>query len=150
MKAILLSALLLAATSPTDAVRAQVRKTMDAFAAMDAATFKAGLASGVTAYEADLENKPVRLGSRDEAVKFAEAVFAQMKSMGGRMSIDYRATDCNAAGTLAWCTVDFDFKAAMGDGSTMVQPTRNTIVLQKERGAWKWVHWHSSAATAAK
>ncbi|HEY6137447.1 MAG TPA: nuclear transport factor 2 family protein [Thermoanaerobaculia bacterium] len=146
MKAILFSALLLAATPPADAVRAQVRKTMDAFAAMDAATFKAGLAQSVTAYEADLENKPVRLGSRDEAMTFAEGVFAQMKKMGGKMSIDYHTVQCDTAPTLAWCTVEFDYKAAMGDGRAMSQPTRNTIVLQKEGGAWKWVHWHSSAA----
>ena len=60
-------------------VRAQVEKTMRAFASMDLEGFKAGLAEDVVAFEIDMEGKPVRLGSRDDAGRFADETFAQLK-----------------------------------------------------------------------
>jgi ketosteroid isomerase-like protein len=128
--------------------RAQVERTMNAFAAMDSAAFAAGLAEDVVGYEFDLESKPVRLGSRADAARFAGEVFAQLGKMGARPSIEYHATACRAAATLAACTVEFDFAAKMADGSTMTQPTRNTVVLRRGDDGWRWTHWHSSPAGA--
>ena len=48
----------------TQEVRAQVQRTMAAFASADLEGFKSGLADDVVAFETDLESKPVRLGSR--------------------------------------------------------------------------------------
>jgi ketosteroid isomerase-like protein len=129
-------------------VRAQVEKTMNAFAAMDLEGLKAGLAEDVTSFEMDLESKPLRLRSRDDAIRFAEQIFAEMKKMGASMKLDFHSSDCHATSALAYCTVVFDFKAAMPDGSTMAQPSRNTVVLRKGDDGWKWVHWHSSLAAA--
>ncbi|HEY7216695.1 MAG TPA: nuclear transport factor 2 family protein [Thermoanaerobaculia bacterium] len=141
-----------AAAPPGDAAaqeaRAQVEKVMGAFAAMDLEALKAGVTEDVTAFEMDLEGKPVRLGSRADVLRFAEQIFAGMKKMGASMKLDFHASDCRAGSTLAYCTVEFDFKAAMPDGSTMVQPSRNTVVLRKDDGGWKWAHWHSSLAVA--
>ena len=131
--------------APQD-VRAQVEATMGAFASMDLEGFKAGLAEDVVAFEMDLEGKPVRLGSRDDAVRYAEEMFAQVKKMGASMKLDVHSTDCRANSTLAYCTVEFDFTATMADGSTMLQPSRNSVVLQKGDDGWKWTHWHSSLA----
>lgn len=128
--------------------RAQVEKTMTAFAAMDREGFKAGLAEDVVAFEINLESKPVRLASRDESVRFAEETFAGIKKMDASMKLDFHATDCRATATLAYCTVEFDFKAAMPDGSTMTQPSRNTVVLRKGDDGWRWAHWHSSLSAA--
>ena len=127
-------------------VPAQVARTMGAFAAMDLEGFKAGLAEDVVAFEMDLENRPVRLGSRDDAVRYAEEMFAQVKKMGASLTLDIHSTDCRASSTLAYCTVEFDFKATMADGSTMLQPSRNSVVLRKGDDGWKWAHWHSSLA----
>src|SRR5712691_3473731 len=82
-------------------VRAQVERTMGAFASMDLQGFKAGLAEDVVAFEMDLEGKPVRLGSRDEAVRFAEEMFAQVKKMGASLKLDIHSTDCRATSSLA-------------------------------------------------
>lgn len=128
--------------------QAQVEKTMNAFAAMDLEALKAALTEDVVAFEMDLAGKPVRLGSRAEVLRFAEQIFAEMKKMGAKMKIDFHASHCLAAAALAYCTVEFDFQAAMPDGSTMTQPSRNTIVLRKGDGGWKWVHWHSSLAVS--
>ena len=130
----------------TQEVRAQVEKTMGAFASMDLEGFKAGLAEDVVAFEMDLEGKPVRLGSRGDAVRYAEEMFAQVKKMGARLKLDIHSSDCRATSTLAYCTVEFDFKATMPDGSTMSQPSRNSVVLRKGDDGWKWTHWHSSLA----
>lgn len=54
-------------------VRAQVESTMNAFVSMDLETFRAGLAEDVVAYEMDLENRQLRLGSRDEVIRWAAA-----------------------------------------------------------------------------
>ena len=127
-------------------VRAQVDRTMGAFAAMDAAGFEAGLAEDVVGFEMDLESKPVRLGSRGEAVKYADEMFAQLKGMGARLSLDVHSNECERSAELAYCTIEFDFKAAMENGDMMVQPSRNTVVLRRRDGRWEWVHWHSSLA----
>lgn len=123
---------------------AQVEKTMKAFAAMNVADFKAGLAEDVTAFEFDMDGKPVRLRGRDDALRFAEETFAQGKKMGASFSLDIHRIECHAAALLAYCTVEFDFKATMPDGSQMIQPTRNSFVLSKEKDGWRWAHWHSS------
>ena len=124
--------------------KAEVQKGMNAFAAMDRETFKAGIAAEIVGYDLDLENQPVRLGSRDEALAYFDAMSAQVKKMGGKMKIEFRSIDCRATSTLAYATVEFDFSATMGDGSTMSQPSRVTCVLHKGNDGWKWVHWHTS------
>ncbi|MBI3796987.1 MAG: nuclear transport factor 2 family protein [Deltaproteobacteria bacterium] len=127
-------------------VRAQVEGTMNAFASKDLERFKAGLAPDVVAFEMDLESKPVRIGSRDDAVRYAEEMFAQVKKTFKSLTLDFHSTDCRATSTLAYCTVEFDFQATMLDGSTVLQPSRNTVVLRKGDDGWKWTHWHSSLA----
>ena len=118
---------------------------MDAFASMDVEGFKVGLADDVVAFEMDLEGKPVRLGSRADAIRYAEEMFAQVK-MGASLRLEIHSSDCRATSTLAYCTVEFDFKATMPDGSTMSQSSRNSVVLRKADNGWKWTHWHSSLA----
>jgi ketosteroid isomerase-like protein len=119
---------------------------MRAFASMNVEGFKAGLAEDVVGFEMDFDGKPVHLGSRDEAIRFAEETFAQMKKMGASAKLDIHSNSCRATSTLAYCIVEFDFKATMPDGSTMSQPTRNTIILSKGDDGWMWAHWHSSLA----
>ena len=130
-------------------VRTQVEATMDAFVAMDVERFKAGLTQDVVAFEMDLENKLVRFGSRDEVVHWAEATFAEVKKMNASLKLDIHSSNCQATQTLAYCTVEFDFMAKMADGSTMSQPSRNSVVLRKGDDGWKWTHWHSSAPAPA-
>lgn len=94
----------------------------------------------------DLENKPVRLESRDEVGRWAEATFAEIKKMGAVLTLDIHSSKCRATATLAYCTVEFDVKSTMTGGTTMSQPSRNTVVLRKGDDGWKWMHWHSSLA----
>ncbi|MBI5745801.1 MAG: nuclear transport factor 2 family protein [Nitrospirae bacterium] len=127
-------------------VRTQVEGTMGAFVAMDVERFKAGLTEDVVSFEMDMENKPVRFGSRDEVVRWVEATFAEVKKMGASLKLDIHSSSCRATQTLAYCTVEFDFIAKMADGNTMSQPSRNSVVLHKGDDGWKWTHWHSSLA----
>src|SRR5262249_2620925 len=128
------------------AASAQVKTTMQAFAAMNVDGFKAGLAPDVLGYELDLENKPLRLASRDEAGRSPEGVFGDLKKAGATVTLDIDKLDCHAGANLAYCTVEFEFKAAMGDGTTMTQSSRNSVVLAKPGNEWVWTHWHSSLA----
>ena len=130
----------------TQEVRAQVQRTMGAFASADLDGFKSGLTEDVVAFEMDLEGKPVRLGSREDVLRYAEATFAELKKMGATMKLDIHSSDCHATPTVAYCTVEFDAKATMADGSTMSQPSRNSVVLRKGDAGWTWAHWHSSLA----
>jgi ketosteroid isomerase-like protein len=132
----------------TQEVRTQVQRTMGAFASADLEAFKSGLAEDVAAFEMDLESKPVRLGSREEVVRYAATTFGELKKMGATLKLDVHSTNCYATSTLAYCTVEFDAKATMGDGSTISQPSRNSIVLRRGEAGWKWAHWHSSLAVA--
>lgn len=143
--ALLLLTLSAAAHAQDAAVRAQVEKTMNAFTELDPAAFEAGLAEDVTGYELDLEEKPVHIASKKEAVQFAQLMLAALKQADAKLKIEYDAVDCHAVSTLAYCTVEFKIAGTVG-GKAMSQPWRNTIVLRKESGGWKWTHWHSSLA----
>jgi ketosteroid isomerase-like protein len=134
--------------SAAQQARAEVVRTMNAFASMNVNTFKAGLDEGVVAFEMDGEGKPVRLGSRGAAVQYANTMFSQLRSASARIKLDIHSTNCRATAALAYCTVDFDAKVTMPDGSTMSQPTWNTVVLRKGEDGWKWIHWHSSLSVA--
>ncbi len=140
----LLAAMVLAANLD---LRAQVEKTMRSFEAMNAEAFRNNLDDGVTAFELDLEGKPVRLGSREEAVHYANEIFSALHGMNATLKLDIHNLECHEASNIGYCTVEFDADVTMPDKSVMTQPTRNTIVLRKEKGAWKWVHWHSSLST---
>lgn len=61
-------------------------------------------------------------------------------------SAGLEACSGHATSALAYCTVEFDFAATMAGGSTLSQPTRNSVVLRKGDDGWKWTHWHSSLA----
>ena len=130
-------------------VKAQVERTMNAFAAMNVDSVKAGLAPDVTAFETDLDGKPVRLGSRDDVVKFANDVFAAINKMGAKVALDVHSTDCHATVALGYCSVAFDFQMTAKDGKTTTQPSWNTIVLDRTENGWEWKHWQSSAAPTA-
>ena len=82
-------------------VRTQVEGTMNAFVSMDLERFKAGLAEDVVSFEMDLENKPVRLSSRDDVVRWTEATFSEVKKMGASLKLDIHSTNCRATSTLA-------------------------------------------------
>jgi ketosteroid isomerase-like protein len=133
----------------TQDVKVHVERVMHAFAAMQLDSIKAGLAPNVTAFETDLDGKPVRLGSRDEVAKFAEDLFGAINTMGARIALDIRSTDCHATVALGYCTVQFDFKMTTKDGKTVTQPQYNTIVLDRTENGWEWAHWQSSAAPPA-
>jgi len=153
MPLLLVMALSACATAPMTTsqqeVRMQVEMTMAAFVAMQPEGLKAGLAEDVVAYEIDLEGKPVRLGSRDDAMRYAEDMFAQVKQMRASLQLDLHAIDCHANTILAYCTVEADVKALMADGSTMVQPSHISVVLRRDADGWKWVHWHTSLSVLA-
>jgi ketosteroid isomerase-like protein len=127
-------------------VRKQVETTLNAFAAMDREGFMAALTEDIVGYDIDLDGKPVRLGSLDEAVGYFDEMSGQVKKMGGTMKIDYHSNRCRATSTLASCMVEFDFLATMADGKTVSQPSRLTAVLRKGNDGWKWTHWHTSLA----
>lgn len=128
----------------TQDARAQVEAMMNAFAAMDLQRFEAGLAHEVVGFELDLENKPVRLGSRSEVMSWVSGIVEELKKMGATIQLDVHASECHATPTLAYAAVEFDLIVTMPDGAKTTQPTRNTIVLRRETDGWRWAHWHSS------
>lgn len=130
--------------------RAAVQKGVAAFASQDLAAVKAELAQDgtVATFELDLDNKPVRLATRDEALKYAEDMFAQLGKMKATLAVDVRSLECRATATIAYCAMEHDFKASMPDGGSISQPSRATIVLRKGGDGWKWTHWHTSLAAA--
>lgn len=111
---------------------------------MNLEVLRAGLAQDVVAFEMDMESKPVRLGSRAEVLRWAEEMFVELKKMGASVKLDIHSRDCHVTSQMAYCTVEFDFKVTMPDGSTMSQASRNSVVLRRGDDGWKWVHWHSS------
>jgi ketosteroid isomerase-like protein len=127
--------------------RAEVTSMMNAFAAMDAKTFEAGLADEVAAYELDVDGKPVRLATRADVVRYVEGTLGELSKAGARLAFDVHTRDCRATSVLAYCTVEFDAKVTMPDGRTILQPSRNSMVLSKTSAGWKWTHWHSSLSS---
>ena len=96
----------------------------------------------------DLENKPVRLGSRDEVGRWAQATFVEIRKVDASVTLDIHSSQCRATATLACCTVESDVKSTMAAGATMSQLSRNSVFLRKGNDGWKWVHWHSTLAVS--
>lgn len=137
-------------STAADEARAVVQKGFDAVAAMDLEGVKSILAQDVflPTFDLDLENKPVRMATRDEATKYVEDTFAEVRKMNATVKVATKGIDCRATATFGVCTSEYDFSAAMADGKMMTQPSRITIALAKEADGWKWIHWHSSLSSA--
>jgi ketosteroid isomerase-like protein len=131
-------------------VRSAVERGFSDFAAMELAGIQRWLSTDgfLPSYDTDIANKPVRMGSRDEAVKYAENMIAEVKKMNAKATVTAKTIDCQATATFAVCVSDYDFTATMPDGKSMSQPSRGTIALAKGPDGWKWTHWHSSPAPA--
>lgn len=111
---------------------------------MSVEPLKPHLASDIIAYDIDFEGKPVKINSRDEAIRYFETVFSEAKKVGAKARIDKKSFTCRATSSMAFCLFEYDFVAVMPDGATMTQPTQTTIVLNKVGDAWQWTHWHSA------
>jgi len=132
-------------------VRGVVERGVNAFMQMDTEGVKSVLSQdwASASFETDMENKPLRMATRDDAAKYAEDTFAEVKKMGATLKIDTKQLDCRGTSTLAYCVLDHEVTATPATGKPVVQPGRATIVLAKGADGWKWVHWHSSPGPAA-
>lgn len=111
---------------------------------MSVEPLKPHLASDIVAYDIDFEGKPVKITSRDEAIRYFETIFSEAKKVGAKARIDKKSFTCRATSSMAFCLFEYDFVAVMPDGATMTQPTQTTIVLNKVGDTWQWTHWHSA------
>lgn len=132
-------------------VRSVVQQGVDAFARLDLEGIKSVLSQDWTtaSFEIDFENKPLRLATRDDAIKYAEDIFGQVKQMGATLKIDLTNMDCRATATLGYCEFVTAVIATPPKGAPMTQPGRATVVAAKGADGWKWVHWHSSPGAAS-
>jgi ketosteroid isomerase-like protein len=132
-------------------VRGVVERGVNSFMQMDVEGVKSVLSQdwASASYETDFENKPIRMATRDDGIKYAEDIFAEAKKMGATLKVDIKNIDCRGTSTLGYCVMDHDVTATVPKGPPMVQPGRATIVLAKGTDGWKWVHWHSSPGPAA-
>jgi ketosteroid isomerase-like protein len=126
--------------------RAVVEQGVRAFESSDLEGVKAVLAESWTtpAYDTDFENKPLRMATQADVIKYAEDTFAEVKKMGATLKIAVKDIACRATSTLAFCVIDHEVTATMANGQSAVQPQQATFVLAKAPAGWKWVHFHSS------
>lgn len=117
---------------------------------MSVEPLKPFIAADIVAYDIDVAGKPVKLNSRDEAIKYFETTFAEVKKMGAIAKLEKRSLTCRATNAMAICLFEYDFIAVMPDGTKMTQPTQTTIVLNKAADGWKWTHWHSALSAPVK
>jgi len=132
----------------TPAARRTIDAAYDAMVAMDSVALSAVLDSDVSGFDIDLEGSPVHIESRAAAIQYFTGIFAWAKETGAQLRVDRHATECHTAGDLAFCTLAYDFVAAMPDGTIATQPTWSTVVLHNSKEGWKWLHWHSSLSTS--
>lgn len=132
------------------AARAAVEKGLASVETLDPEALRSQMVPGIVAYDIDLESKPIRMGSLDEALAYVAALSAEAKKMGAKVKFENTKYNCHATADLAYCLLEYDFTATLPDGTRMVQPSQTTVVLSKIEGAWKWAHWHTSlSATPA-
>jgi ketosteroid isomerase-like protein len=130
------------------AARAVVEQGLASVERLDAEALRAMCTADLVAYDIDLESKPVRMGSLSDAVGYVAAMGAEAKKMNAKVKFENVTYNCHATSDLAYCLLEYDFVATMGDGTRMVQPSQTTVVLSKSDGAWKWAHWHTSLSGA--
>jgi len=135
-------------SSAANEARASVERGVRAFEAMNSEGVKAELAeTWVTpSYDTDMENKPLRMATYADGVKYVEDTFAAVKKMGATLKIKPKNIACRGTSTLAFCVMDHEITATLPDGKGSVQQQQATIVLGKGAAGWKWLHFHSSPA----
>jgi ketosteroid isomerase-like protein len=114
------------------------------FVAMDRAKYEASIADDISAFDLDVENNPVKMGSRADALAYFDAIVAEVKKMGATMKVATKSHRCEATPAMAFCTAEYDFIIAMPDGTSITQPSYFTAVIEKAPSGWKWAHWHTS------
>lgn len=132
----------------TNAARSVVEQGLAAVERLDSERLKALSTADMVAFDIDLESKPVRMGSLNDAVAYVAGISAEAKKMGAKVKFENVEYNCRATSDLAYCILEYNFVATMGDGTRMVQPSQTTVVLTKSDGAWKWAHWHTSLSAA--
>jgi ketosteroid isomerase-like protein len=130
------------------AARTVAEQGLAAMERFDAAGLEALCTADVVAFDIDLDNKPVRVGSQNEAFEYLAGISAGAKEMGATFKFENVKCDCRATSDLAYCILEYDFVATTADSTRMVQPSHTTVVLTKADGAWKWAHWHTSLSEA--
>ena len=132
-------------------VRSVVERGVNSMAQMDIEGVKSVLSDDWTfaSFDTDMETKPLRLATRDDVIKYAEDVSAEVKKLNATFEIDAKSLECRGTSTLAYCVLDHEVTATMPQSKPMVQPQRATFVLAKGAAGWKWVHFHSSPGPAA-
>ena len=129
-------------------VQAEFARMFGMWEALDLEALKGELVEDgfLTSYDFDMDGKPMKMGSRDEAVRYMEAMIGPIKKSGGSFKIKQHSLECRATATLGYCAANFDLVATMADGTKMTQPTQVTGTMRKRDDGWKWTHWHSSLA----
>jgi quercetin dioxygenase-like cupin family protein/ketosteroid isomerase-like protein len=130
--------------------RAAVEKMTPAFESGDVTALSALVAEDgfLGAYDLDMQGKPITLHSRDEAVRFAEQMFAETRKMEAKVSLRMTSLHCQAMSALAVCRGEMSFSMTLPGGKQEIWPMRGTITLRKGADGWKQTHWHGSLATA--
>ena len=119
-----------------------------AWSAMDVDAIRASFANkdALPSYDLDLRGAPIRFSSRDDVVRYAERVFAEMRKMGATMRLSVHDLQCRANATLGVCAQEFDAEVTLGDGTKEAWSFRGTGAARKEEDGWRWTHWHASLA----
>jgi len=130
------------------AARAAVAQGLAAVERFDAEALRGLCTTDLVAYDIDLEGKPIRMGSLDEAISYVGGISAEAKKMGAHVKFENVEYNCRATSDVAYCLLAYAFVATMPDGARSVQPSQTTVVLTKTGGGWKWAHWHTSLSAA--
>jgi len=94
--------------------------------------------------------QPQTSNSKADLTKTFNQMLGAMKQMGGSVTFKTSRLECRASGALGVCQLEGDQTMTMPKMPPMTVSTRSTEVFQKDKGAWKWVHHHTSIAKAAQ
>jgi len=99
-----------------------------------------------SAYDLDMGMKPTVWASKADLSKFFDEAMGMMKKAGGTWSWRTTKLECKASGALGICIIEGDSTMTMPKMPPMMASMRSTEVFAKEKGGWKWMHHHTSAA----
>lgn len=138
-------------STAAEEARAVVEQGVRAFESLDVEGVKSVMAETwmTPSYDTDMENKPVRMATSADGVKYAEDTFAAVKKMGATLKVNPKSIVCRGTSALVFCVMDHEITAKMSDGSSAAQQQQATFVLGKGAAGWKWLHFHSSPAAPA-
>lgn len=127
---------------------AYVRDVFEHMGQGDFTYMKASACPEAVVFDTDEHGAPIAARGKAEIDRLLDHYQQVMHAGGASTSVNITRLECRPLGGSGVCAIEFDQSMTM-NGQTMGPfKLRATLVAERHKDRWIWVHWHASAREA--